>query len=199
MPRTFLTSVLSAIAAALILTAPARAETWNLGHLMPAESSEGKVHQMFAELVKEYTNGELSFNIFPASQLGRANAQLQQVEAGTLQIYVEGIGSGNQYVKELEWISAPFLYDDLEHWQRFIRSGAMKEYFDKLASEHNISIIGDPTIMARGPFRTIVTKEPFHGLADLQDLNQFTEILPMYSQNAFRPKAKTGLSLENGM
>ncbi|MCB9993524.1 MAG: TRAP transporter substrate-binding protein [Hyphomicrobiaceae bacterium] len=151
----------------------AMAETWSLAHLQPADSVEGQVHQRFADLVKAYTSGELEINVFPSSQLGSTPELWQQVEGGVIQIFAEGTGGGNQYVSEMQWISAPFMFDSVNHWKRFLQSGVMKPYFDRLEAEHNVTVlgevIGDQSLMPR-PYRTIVTKQPFRGVPDLKGL-----------------------------
>ncbi|MCB9993523.1 MAG: TRAP transporter substrate-binding protein [Hyphomicrobiaceae bacterium] len=158
------------IAMTALASTAAMAETWTFAHQQPADSIEGKVHQHFADLVKEYTNGEIEINVFPAAQLGQDAELLQQLQGGIIQLYAEGTGNGQAYVKEFNWVSAPFLFDSPEHWQRFMRSGAMKPYYDQFANEDNITVIGDPTVMIRGPFRVLVTKEPVANLADIQGL-----------------------------
>ncbi len=163
-----------ALAAALALCLAPQgakaAQSWNFGHLMPADSSEGLVHARFAELVEDYTDGEVKISLFPASQLGARPAQLEQLQAGTLQIFTEANGSLNSYIDELKWTSAPFMFDDLAHWKRFMNSDVIKGYENELREKHGITFIGDNTVMARGPYRVLVANKELDGLDDVQDL-----------------------------
>lgn len=162
--------VVLAATSVMMMTAMAQAETWRLAHIVPPDSPEGQVHQKFADLVREYSNGELDIQIFPAGQLGATPELLQQLGAGLIHIFPEGVSVLHRYQENLTWTELPFLFDDREHWQRFMQSDLVQGWFDKMRSQEGITFIGDPTGVVRGPYRVLVTTTPTMSLADVQGM-----------------------------
>lgn len=149
----------------------ASAQTWRLTHKMPADSPEGKVHQRFADLVNQYTNGKLKVAVFPNEQLGKEASVLEQLQLGTIQIYCENAFFMQRWVPDIKWMSASFLFDDREHWVRFVNSSPMvKEWFAQVEKQVGVMPLGNVTDVVRGPFRVLVAKRPVNSLADLRGL-----------------------------
>ena len=58
-------------ATALVCAAlPASAEVWRLSSMMTPDSFEGQAYQRFADLVEEYTDGDITVRIYPNEQIG---------------------------------------------------------------------------------------------------------------------------------
>ncbi len=166
-------SALSVAAAVLIgvgAATPASAETWRMAHKMPAESIEGQLFQLFADLIEENTEGEITVQVFPNEQLGNDDVVLEQLQIGTIHIYPEGSSYLQKWVPEVRLVSAPFLFDDREHWQRFMDSDLVQGWFDSIESEAGVTLIGDPTSFVRGPYRVMVTNDPWSSLDEMQDI-----------------------------
>lgn len=60
-----------------------------LGTTSSAEDWQTKVCEHFAELVKERTGGKISITVFPASQLGDANTQMEAMISGSQDLFME--------------------------------------------------------------------------------------------------------------
>ncbi len=165
-------SKIATIAAlALSLTAPpAVAETWRMATKMPVDSPEGQVFQKFAELTEEYTGGELKIEVFPNEQLGKEDAVLEQMQAGIINLYAEGFGYMKKWAPELAWTSPAFVFDDYDHWVRFMGSDLVKSWFEKAAAESGVGPLGNPTAVLRGPYRVIVSNKPISNLEDVAGL-----------------------------
>lgn len=148
----------------------AAAETWRMAHKMPPDSVEGKLFQRFADLVEEYTGGELTVNVFPNEQLGKDDTVLEQLQIGTIHVYPEGGSYLQKWVPEMKWTSAPFLFDDREHWARFMQSDLAKDWLQRIEDEAGIAVIGDSSAFVRGPYRVMVSKPEVDGLEDIQGL-----------------------------
>lgn len=151
---------------------PAQAQTtWRLAHKMPADSPEGKVHLYFAELVSKYTDGKIKVVVFPNEQLGKEAAVLEQLQLGTIQIYCDNAFFLQKWVPDIKWMSASFLFDDREHWVRFINTSPMvKGWFDDVDKRAGVIPLGTVTDVVRGPYRVLVSKRPVNTLADLHGL-----------------------------
>ena len=157
-----------ATAMALLLGTAAQAETWRMATKQPVDSPEGQVFERFADLTEEYTNGDLTIDIYPNEQLGKEDAVLEQLQANIIQIYAEGFGYMKKWEPALAWLSAPFAFDDYDHWQRFMNSDTVKGWFDSAAAQSNVRPLGDPTRILRGPFRVIVSNVPIETADDIE-------------------------------
>jgi len=165
------TNLMTATMVALTITGgSAMADTWRMTSKMPADSPEGKVFQKFADLTKEYTDGELTIDIFPNEQLGKEDAVLEQLQMGILNIYAEGFSYMKKWAPELDWTSSPFLFDDFDHYARFMNSDLVDGWFDKAEEVAGVRPLGDPAAILRGPFRVIVSNTPVNSIDDIQGL-----------------------------
>ena len=143
---------------------------WKMATKMPPTSPEGKAFQRFADLVKEKSLGKMVIDMFPAEQLGKTEATMEQVQAGIIHIYPEGTSYLQKYVPDLKYASLPFLYESRDHWVRFMDSTMVRGWLDQVASKHNIMVLGKITDFVRGPYRVMVSKKPVKGLADVKGL-----------------------------
>ena len=62
----------------------AQSQNWRMASKMPADTPEGKVFQKFADLTKEYSGGKLTVQVYPAEQLGKEAAVLEQTQLGSM-------------------------------------------------------------------------------------------------------------------
>ncbi|WP_282608470.1 TRAP transporter substrate-binding protein [Pelagibius sp. Alg239-R121] len=161
------------LATAMVVGVSGMAEaetTWRMATKMPVDSPEGKVFQRFADLTKEYTGGELTIQVFPNEQLGKEDAVLEQMQTGIVNIYAEGFGYMRKWAPELSWISPAFVFDDYDHWVRFMDSELVKSWFAKATAESGVGPLGNPTAVLRGPFRVIVSNKPIETIDDVAAL-----------------------------
>lgn len=156
--------------AVLLMTQGVFAETWRMATKMPVDSPEGKIFSKFAELVSENTNGELTIEVFPNEQLGKEDAVLEQMQAGIVNIYAEGFGYMRKWAPELSWISPAFVFDDYDHWVRFMDTDLVKGWFDEAAETSGVGPLGSPTAVLRGPYRVMASNKPVSGLDDIAGL-----------------------------
>ncbi|MEM0908448.1 MAG: TRAP transporter substrate-binding protein [Pseudomonadota bacterium] len=153
-----------------MLAATAEAETWRMATKQPTDSPEGKVFEYFAEKVAEYSNGELEIKVYPNEQLGKTDAVMEQIQQGTVQLYAEGSTYMRKWVPEISWVSAAFLFDDRDHWVRFVNSDLVKGWYDTAAAEAKVGILGEPTAMLRGPYRVMVANKDVKSYDDIQGI-----------------------------
>lgn len=166
-----LSKIAKIAATVLALTiSSAHAETWRMATKMPVDSPEGQVFQKFADLTKEYTDGKLTIQVFPNEQLGKEDAVLEQLQAGIVNIYAEGYSYMKKWEPELSWTSPAFMFDDYDHWVRFMDSDMVKGWFDNAAEVSGVRPLGNPTAVLRGPFRVNVSNKPVNSLADVSAL-----------------------------
>jgi TRAP-type C4-dicarboxylate transport system substrate-binding protein len=148
----------------------AQAQTWRMASKMPADTPEGQVFQKFADLTKEYSGGKLTVQVYPAEQLGKEAAVLEQAQLGAIHIIVDSAFFMQRWVPDIKWIAASFLFDDREHWVRFMGSPLVKGWFAKVEKDAGIMTLGNVTDVVRGPYRVIVSKKPINTSDDLRGL-----------------------------
>ncbi|MCK6453167.1 MAG: TRAP transporter substrate-binding protein [Alphaproteobacteria bacterium] len=158
------------LALALALGGAARAETWKMATKQPADGPEGKVFQYFADQAGKYSGGKLTVQVFPNEQLGKEAAVLEQLKVGTVHIYAEGSVFLQKWVPDIRWSNAPFLFDDRDHWVRFINHPMVQGWFNKAKTDAGIGILGDLTSVLRGPYRVMLTKNPVAKVEDLKGI-----------------------------
>lgn len=151
-------------------TGSAAEVTWRFASKMPVDSPEGKVFQRFADLAGKYSNGSLKVVVYPNEQLGKTDAVMEQMKLGTVHLYGEGASYLRKWVPEIEWISAAFMFDDREHWVRFMNTDLVKGWFDDASNKAGIMVLGDPTAIQRGPYRVMVTKRDVKNFDDVNGL-----------------------------
>lgn len=154
-------------AAVMLGAAPAAAATWKLATDQALDSPEGRSYVKFVELVDKYSGGELKVEIFPYAQLGGEDAVLEQLSAGLVQINPNATSSAQKWVPDVKYVSAPFLFTDWDHWNRFMNSDMVKAWYGQLEDKVGVTVIGDPTEFLRGPYRVIVSKKPIKNLENL--------------------------------
>lgn len=158
-------------AAALLVAASAvTAETWRMSHKMPPESVEGELFQFFADKVAEKTGGEVELEVYPSEQLGSDDAVLEQLQLGTVHVYPEGISYLQKWVPDMAWTSAPFLFDDREHWARFMQTDLVEGWLDTVEEEAGITVIGDAADFVRGPYRVMLSSRDWETLEEMQGI-----------------------------
>lgn len=157
-------------ALAPLTSAEAADTTLRMATQVPNDSVEGRVHTRFAELAGQYTDGRVEVLIFPNNQIGNLESALEQVSLGSIQIVAEGLVRAKKWEDKLNWLAAPFLFEDREHWVRFIESPVVQGWLQTVADEGGVIVLGNGTEIERGPFRVIVSKRPIATVDDLQGL-----------------------------
>jgi TRAP-type C4-dicarboxylate transport system substrate-binding protein len=160
-------TALAAAALALVVGSAAQAETWRMAHKQPPDSIEGRLFQAFADRIEAKTDGDITVEVYPAEQLGKDDVILEQLQLGTVHIYPEGVGYLEKWVPAIKYTSAPFVFEDRAHWARFMATDLVQGWLDEVAEEHDVAVIGDTTAFVRGPYRVMVTKEPFETVDEM--------------------------------
>lgn len=144
--------------------------TWRMATKQPADGPEGKVFQFFAEQAAKHSGGKVTVTVYPNEQLGKEAAVLEQLKLGTVHIYAEGSVFLQKWVPEIRWSNAPFLFEDRDHWVRFVNSPMVKDWFERAKKDAGIGILGDLTSVLRGPYRVMLSNKPINAVEDVKGL-----------------------------
>ena len=111
--------------------------TLRLGHTDPPDGLRHKASLLFADKVKEYTQGRYSVDAHHSSTLGDDPKLLEQVKLGAIDFAVTGVGIYSNQVPELGLLALPYLVESYEQgWQLFDTSSWAKEWFAKLQTKN---------------------------------------------------------------
>ncbi len=164
------TSLVAAAAITLCALGPAHADTWRLSSQVSPESIEGQAYQLFAERVSELSDGDLRVRIFPNSQIGDIDAVVEQLSAGVIQLAPSAMTFLARWEEAIRYASAPFLFDDYDHWAAFIRGDLVQGWLANVTEASGITVLGDAPSFPRGSFRTLLTVEPLTSADDIAGL-----------------------------
>ncbi|SOH93932.1 TRAP-type C4-dicarboxylate transport system, substrate-binding protein [Monaibacterium marinum] len=149
---------------------PAHADTWRLSSMMTPDSFEGMAYQKFADLVEEYTEGEIDVRIYPNEQIGSMDSVVEQLSQGVIQLAPSAVSFMSRWEPSITYAGAPFLFDGYDHWSSFINGPLFSSWMETVTAESNISILGEIPDMPRGSFRTLLTDTPIESAADIEGL-----------------------------
>lgn len=167
--------VIQMVAVVGLQQAAAAEVEWRFASKLPPDSPEGRTHQYFAEQVAKYSNGRMNITIFPSEQLGKGNAVMEQLQMGAIHLYAEGPQYPQKWVPEIKLTAAAFLFDDRNHWVRFMDSELVKGWYKKAEEKAGVKVLGNPATIWRGPYRVMLSTVP---IADLNDVSKLKLRLP---------------------
>lgn len=157
-------------AAVIALTVmPVSAETiWRLAIKDSIDGVEGIIVQRFADLVEEYTDGEIKVQIFPNEQLGASQATLELLSVGAVTIYAEESSYLDRWAPDITWTSSPFMFDSRDHYIRFLQSDYFTELIEQAEKQAGVTVLQPIGAMLRGPYRVLLTTDPVNDYADVE-------------------------------
>jgi tripartite ATP-independent transporter DctP family solute receptor len=166
--RTLLTAGLALVAGLTAFAQSSQAQT-NLRYAHVG--SEGDIQYWYAEQaakkIPEVTEGRVTVQVFPNSQLGGVQEMIDGIKSGAISIGHHEFASLARLVPEIAVFNAPFVYRDGAHALAATdpdKSEVMKELNEKLVSQGGMRIIGR---LFRGA-RQMTAKQAVYSPADLQ-------------------------------
>lgn len=138
------------------------------GHISPKMSNEGKAADRFAELVAQKTKGEITIEMYPSEQLGKAVAMIDSTIIGNQDIYVGGNVEFERFSPGLKVLGLNYSVRDQAHFRKVLASPIWKEVFIDPLEKAGLKVLDSD--WERGPFRVLVSKRPVKSCEDLKGL-----------------------------
>jgi tripartite ATP-independent transporter DctP family solute receptor len=130
--------------------------TLRLGHTDPPDGLRHKAATLFADKVKEYTQGRYTVDVHHSGTLGDDPKLLEQVKLGAIDMAISGIAIYGNQVPELGLLALPYLVESYEQgWTLYDTSPWVKEWFAKLQGK-NMRVL---SVLEAG-FRQLTAKKP---------------------------------------
>src|SRR5215210_146071 len=133
----------------------------------------------FEELVKKYYGKPINFVLHKNSELGLEKDYFAYMNQGISVDY--GIVSPahmSTFSKAAPFIDAPFLFRDLDHWNKVLDADVLKPVADEIAQKADVMLIG----YAGGGVRNIFINKPMSTLAEIKGLKVRVQGAPIWSK-----------------
>ncbi len=133
----------------------------------------------FEELVKKYYGKPVNFVLHKNSELGLEKDYFAYMNQGKAVDY--GIVSPahmSTFSKAAPFIDAPFLFRDLDHWNKVLDQDLLKPVADEIAQKADVMLIG----YAGGGTRNIFVNKPVRNLAEMKNLKVRVQGAPIWSK-----------------
>ncbi len=156
------------LAAALTVASTAWAQqvVLKLGHVDGEKSHSGVAVDAFAKEVDQLSKGTMKIEVFHAGKLGGIPAQLANVFSGAQDMHLLYPEFLSSFAQEAKLISMPYLFESIDHLQRFYKSNLWKPVIDKLDSQGAVILDKDWTWAIRDP-RGLISVKPVFSPADM--------------------------------
>lgn len=122
----------------------------------------------FEELVKKYYGKPVQFELYLNSELGLEKDYFAYMSQGISVDY--GIVSPahmSTFSDSAPLMDMPFLFRDLEHWNKVLDSDALQPIADEISEKADVKLIG----YAGGGVRNLIVNKPVTNMQQLQGLN----------------------------
>ena len=133
----------------------------------------------FEELVKKYYGKPINFVLHRNSELGLEKDYFAYMNQGISVDY--GIVSPahmSTFSKAAPFIDAPFLFRDLDHWNKVLDQDLLKPVSDEVAQKADVMLVG----YAGGGTRNIFANKAVHNLAEMKGLKVRVQGAPIWSK-----------------
>jgi len=133
----------------------------------------------FEELVKKYYGKPVNFVLHRNSELGLEKDYFAYMNQGKAVDY--GIVSPahmSTFSRAAPFIDAPFIFRDLNHWNKVLDQDVLKPIADEIAQKADVMLIG----YAGGGTRNIFANKPVRNMAELKNLKVRVQGAPIWSR-----------------
>jgi tripartite ATP-independent transporter DctP family solute receptor len=133
----------------------------------------------FEELVKKHYGKPINFVLHRNSELGLEKQYFEYMAQGRAVDY--GIVSPahmSTFSRAAPFIDAPFLFRDLDHWNKVLDADVLKPIADEIAQKADVMLIG----YAGGGVRNIFVNKPVRNLAEMKGLKVRVQGAPIWSR-----------------
>jgi TRAP-type C4-dicarboxylate transport system substrate-binding protein len=133
----------------------------------------------FEELVKKYYGKPVAFVLHKNSELGLEKDYFAYMNQGTAVDYaIVSPAHMSTFSKAAPFIDAPFIFRDIDHWNKVLDADLLKPIADEIAQKADVMLIG----YAGGGTRNIFVNKPVRNLQDMKGLKVRVQGAPIWSR-----------------
>jgi len=178
--RQFVSTVAAgALAAALAGAVQAQTIALNGASQFNDDHAFTKAMVRFEELVKKYYGKPVNFTLHKNSSLGLEKQYFEYMAQGKAVDYaIVSPAHMSTFSKAAPFIDAPFLFRDLNHWNKVLDQDVLKPIADEINQKAEVMLIG----YAGGGTRNIFVNKPVRNLAEMKGLKVRVQGAPIWSR-----------------
>ena len=164
----------------LLIAVPAAAQlTLHGASQFSDEHAFTKAMVRFEELVKKYYGKPVSFVLHKNSELGLEKDYFAYMNQGKAVDYaIVSPAHMSTFSKAAPFIDAPFIFRDLDHWNKVLDADLLKPIADEIAQKADVMLIG----YAGGGTRNIFANKPVRNMAEMKNLKVRVQGAPIWSR-----------------
>jgi tripartite ATP-independent transporter DctP family solute receptor len=133
----------------------------------------------FEELVKKYYGKPITFVLHKNSELGLEKDYFAYMNQGKAVDYaIVSPAHMSTFSRAAPFIDAPFLFRDLDHWNKVLDQDVLKPIADEIAQKADVMLIG----YAGGGTRNIFVNKPVRNMQELKALKVRVQGAPIWSR-----------------
>ncbi|MBM3809785.1 MAG: TRAP transporter substrate-binding protein [Acidimicrobiia bacterium] len=138
-----------------------------------------KAMTRFEELVKKYYGKPVNFVLHKNSSLGLEKQYFEYMAQGKAVDYaIVSPAHMSTFSRAAPFIDAPFLFRDLDHWNKVLEADLLKPVADEINQKAEVMLIG----YAGGGTRNIFVNKPVKNLAEIKALKVRVQGAPIWSR-----------------
>ncbi len=149
----------------------------NLSSALSTQDPIVQAMQDAKQSIEQRTDGELTLNVFPNSQLGSDEDVVEQIRSGANIAILIDAGRLSEYQPELGILSAPYLVEDYTQYEAITQSDLYNQWVESLADNSGLRLMNYNWFQGA---REMLTKEPVEKPEDLQGLRIRTINSPVW-------------------
>jgi len=147
---------------------PAEQIVLKMGGIQAVDDLSTLAMNKMAEIVAEKTNGSIKIEVFPASQLGDAVSQMEGVQLGTIDMFVDAGGWVSRLVQDKNVESLFFIFESEQHYRNFLESDLNIAMEKEFADQQGIVLLANNWL--RAPRIMVSSKKPILTVEDMNGL-----------------------------
>jgi len=117
------------------------AKTLRFAHGLPEGSPYDKGARRFAELVNQYTRGEIEVKVFASAQLGKEQTTAKMCQTGTLDLSLQAVNNSTMWYKPLDIYIMPFIFRDRVHVNKVLFGPVGQKLENEFIKVSNMRIV----------------------------------------------------------
>jgi tripartite ATP-independent transporter DctP family solute receptor len=133
----------------------------------------------FEEVVKDCYKGPIEFVLHKNSELGLEKQYFEYMSQGKAVDYaIVSPAHMSTFSKAAPFIDAPFLFRDLDHWNKVLDQDVLKPIAEEIGKRADVMLIG----YAGGGTRNLFANKPVESMEDLKGLKVRVQGAPIWSR-----------------
>lgn len=144
--------------------------TLKIGITAPTGSFQFDVLTTLDENLQEVSGDSMKLEIAAGGVLGNTASHYSQMAQGTLDLFCTGFDTASALKNgtDFQVVMVPFLFDDLDHYKKFLGSEVLTEMLDSVEEVNGLKFAG--VVSDQAPRALTTTNTPVRTVADVKNL-----------------------------